>query len=494
MSLAQLTFTRPWWLLAIVPLALLVWRLWRAPPGGAAWREVIDAHLLPHLLVGAAPGSRRGNFALLTAGLLLAVLALAGPALEDQPAGGLRRDATRIVMVDLSAPSDAAGTAPPPPERVRLKIVELLRALPEAQTALVVYAGEPYLVVPPTADVDTIIPFVPELAADAMPVPGNRPERALAMAGQVLARSGSDLREIVWITAGAGGGPLPAAPAGVRLAILDVAAAPDAGLAAFAASNGAAYARVAADDADIRALVAASGARGGWRSAWQPGSRATLDLGHWLLLPLLALAALGFRRGLLALLAAPLLLVGLALTPAPAEAFDLPVPAAVADGLAWRRLQSGDAAGAAVEFADVRWRAVAHYRAGHFKQAAELLEGLADADALYNRGNALARHGRLAEALTAYEAALALRPDADAQYNRDLVRRLLNQQESPSGGGGAPPPPAAPPAQGTADPGEQEASRLAEQWLRQVPDEPAGLLRRKLQAEHRRRLADGVSP
>ncbi|NMG44649.1 hypothetical protein GPA22_13050, partial [Aromatoleum toluvorans] len=56
-------------------------------------------------------------------------------------------------------------------------------------------------------------------------------------------------------------------------------------------------------------------------------------------------------------------------------------------------------------------------------------------------------------------------------------------------GRNAPPPPAAIARRDTQD---KEAERLAAQWLRRVPDEPAGLLRRKLELEHRRRESGEV--
>lgn len=491
MSLAALSFARPGWLLALLPLGLLLWRLWRArPDGAAAFGGAVDAHLLPHLLIGAESRARRGGLALLTAGVLLAVLALAGPAMpERQSAEAYRRDATRVLVVDLSPRMGALPATGM--ERVRLKLLDLLRALPEGQTALLVYAEEPYLVVPPTSDVEAIARFIPELAADVMPVAGNRPERALQMAAALLERSQSTARELVWITVGrdAGGAPLPKLD-GARLSVLDVGSVDDAGLIAAAQRSGGTYLRLAGDDSDVRRLAATLGGRGGWVGG--PGSHQAPDVGYWLLPPLLLLASLAFRRGVLMLLLAPLLSAGF-LAPRPVLAFELAVPAVLADYAAWRRLQAGESEAPTV-FHDVRWRAVASYRAGRFDEAAALLEPLGDADSRYNRGNALARQGRLVEALAAFDQALALRTDdEDIKFNRDLVQRLLNQQQNPSQGrsGGQPPPPQFAAQSAAAGGGAEkiEAARLAEQWLRGVPDEPGSLLRRKLQIEQRRRAS-----
>jgi Ca-activated chloride channel homolog len=267
-------------------------------------------------------------------------------------------------------------------------------------------------------------------------------------------------------------------PAGVRLNVWQVD--PDAPAPASAVRSGGALVPMREGNDDVEQLAALLNRGGQWSEAAHGPRHGGADIGYWLVPLMLPLAALAFRRGvLLALLIGPLLL-GAALLPRPAMALDLALPAPLADYWAWRQLEAGQPA-AAERFADPRWRAAAHYRAGRFALAARLLEGCQDADSHYNRGNALAKQGRLVDALAAYEAALFQRPaDADYVHNRDLMRRLLNQ-----GNRGRPPPP--PPSGDQPAPAAQEAARLAEQWLRQVPDQPGTLLRRKLQLEQRRR-------
>ena len=86
-------FLRPLWLLALVPAAALVWRLWSTEGGARAWRKLVAPHLLPRLLTGR---EERGWFRPLTVLLIawiLGTVALAGPALQlqegDAALGGL---------------------------------------------------------------------------------------------------------------------------------------------------------------------------------------------------------------------------------------------------------------------------------------------------------------------------------------------------------------------------------------------------------------------
>lgn len=467
--MGELAFARPWWLLALPPLALLVLRLWRTPHLAAtAWKRIVDAHLLPHVLADATPGDRRAGLAFLAAGLVLAVLALAGPTLDRQPENAYRRNAVRVLVVDLSP------QAAPQIERIKAKAEALLRALPEGETALLVYADEPYLVVPPTSDVGTIARFIPELATDAVPVQGNRPERAFAMARTVLARNAasSQARDVIWLAASANMSLESSDPDGVRLSLLHAGEQDAPALAAMAEHSGGVLLRMQNDDSDVRQLVATLAQGGDWIAAQHQAAGKT-DVGYWLLPVLLLLAPLAFRRGVLMLLVS-VLCAGL-LAPPSANALDLNTH------LASRLLASGNAEAAARHFTDPHWRAIAHYRAGNYDEAARLLEGMNDPDALYNRGNALAKQGRLLDALASYEASLQRRPnDADTRHNRDLVRRLLNQRDS--GGSGKQ-------NQAQEKQEERDAQRVAEQWLRGVPDEPQTLLRRKLALEHRQRSA-----
>ena len=61
MDLANFHLLRPLWLLGLIPLTLLVWRMARIGHGARAWSRVCDAKLLPHLLVGEAEVNSRAQ-------------------------------------------------------------------------------------------------------------------------------------------------------------------------------------------------------------------------------------------------------------------------------------------------------------------------------------------------------------------------------------------------------------------------------------------------
>jgi Ca-activated chloride channel family protein len=102
------------------------------------------------------------------------------------------------------------------------------------------------------------------------------------------------------------------------------------------------------------------------------------------------------------------------------------------DQRAQQLLHQGKAADASRLFQDPRRKAYAELQAGNFPQAAQDFNAFNDTDGQYNRGNALARAGRLQEAIKAYDAALAHDPkNRDARHNRELVARALQKQPPP---------------------------------------------------------------
>ncbi len=449
-------FLRPLWLLALLPLAAALGLMWRRRLVSRSWRSVVDPRLLAHLLIG--ENARQGPWTLFAAGLggLLAILALAGPAWQKLEQPVFRRQSALVVLLDLSRSMDAADVKPSRLLRAQLKLRDILKQQKEGETALIVYAATPFTVSPLTSDAKTIDSQIDSLSTDLMPAQGSRPDRAIGLAEKLLKQAGAGHGGVLMISDGIGGTPPDAlkdavgrlVAAGHRLSVLGVGTpegAPipdphggffkdgsgaivlpkldDAGLEALARQGRGAYRRLSADDSDFHALLApfdsvfaqqqSKKIDGLMSDQWR-------DEGPWLLLPLLLLGALAFRRGYL------LVLLLLILPQAhPAYAFDW-------DSLWLRADQRGQQAMAARQpqqaaklFQDPEWRAAADYRAGNYPAALESLKGIDNAEADYNRGNALAQMGRLPEAIAAYQEALKRNPKlADARYNRDLLEKM----------------------------------------------------------------------
>ncbi|MGH8389572.1 MAG: VWA domain-containing protein [Pseudomonas sp.] len=319
----------------------------------------------------------------------------------------------------------------------------------------------------------------------------------------------------------------------------------DAGLKAFANDLDGRYRHARLSDSDLRAL----GLLDGPRHLRDDGQTLLLDSwadqGYWLLLPLLLLAACAGRRGWL--LCLPLLLA----LPQPSHAFEFQDLWLRPDQQGIRLLKQKRPAEAAQHFEDHQWQGVALYEAGDYSAAAQRFAEGNDAHAHYNRGNALAKSGELEAALDAYEQALERQPDLrPALTNKTLVESLLKQKntppaeqektadeaatpdeqepspsaaEQPSSSGEpkaadqqashdteqastTPPRPGTnevpgselgdeqhttPPMRPASDSIEGEQQQALEQWLRQIPDDPGELLRRKFWYEQQQHQDQG---
>lgn len=448
---------RPLWLLALLALPLLWW-LWRQRERmDTPWRRIVDPHLLPGLLQEAPTSAPRGAWLFVTA-YALSVFALAGPAWKQQLAPLYAPVAPLVVAMDMSSHMLAADLSPSRLLHARLKVEQLVALRKGGQFGLVAYAGDAFTVAPLSDDANSMRDLLAALTPDIMPVDGQRTDLAIRRSADLLVQAGYPHGRILLLTdsadaaaqtaareaSGKGynvdvlgvgtamGAPLPSpdgtfaqdAGRAMQLARLDEKA-----LRALAQAGGGNYAALSADASDMGALGVLDShpdviARRGDADAlrWR-------DDGPFLLLVLLPLAALGFRRGWLAVA----LLAMLSMPVQRVEAAD----ANWWNGL-WQRadqradhaLRTGDAVKASVLAQTPEQRAAAAYRGGSFATAARGWMELGNADAHYNRGNALAQLKQYPQAIAAYQRALQLQPGmADAQANLDLVRKLQQQQE-----------------------------------------------------------------
>ncbi len=463
---AEFHFLRPAWLALLVLVPLLVWATWRRGGAGGRWADVVAPSLREHVLVRRVV-ERRGRLLPWTAGLALALgsLALAGPAWERQTETLYRGDDALVVALDLSRSMDVADVAPSRLTRARLKLLDLLERRNDGQTGLIVYSANAFTVVPLTNDNDTIAALVNSLSTDIMPSRGSYPASALRKAAALLTQSGAVRGQVLLVTDGgyseaaasaarqlneAGfpvsvlgvgtvqGGPVPMPGGGfetMRDGKVAIARLQQGDLTRLAYAGGGRYASLTSDGSDIDRLIGASAgsaARGrGEDSGFGQTVEIWRDQGPWLVLALLPLAALLFRRGFV--LAVAGLLVA---APPPAAANPVSDWFLTPDQQGAQALEDGDAAAAAELFADPEWRAAALYRAGRYDESAAALAAIDAAEAHYNRGNALARSSDFDGAIAAYEAALALEPEhTDARYNKALLERERDRRNEPGGQG-----------------------------------------------------------
>ncbi|MGI9625199.1 MAG: VWA domain-containing protein [Longimicrobiales bacterium] len=535
--LESLHFLRPMWLWALLPVALTTFLLWRRADPVHKWRGVVAPHLLPHLTVGSGERYHLGPVVLLGIGLAFAVLGLAGPTWERERSPFAEDTAPLVVALDLSQTMDAVDVRPSRLERAKQKIQDLLVLRSGAKTALIVYSGSAHSVVPLAEDQSVFEAFLHGLSTAIMPVAGQDPSQALALAEDILARDSvpgsilfltdgipeehvdvfADHRarsedEVMVLALGTEeGGPIALGDnrfatdaQGRRI----VARLDRAGLDALAEDVGIFVGSVTSDTDDVNRVQRRIQTHLEVAQQQDESSR-WKDMGYWLVFPMLGITLFWFRRGWTIRWALTVLVVLQAgcgrESQTPNRFADLWL---TADQQGRFHYERGNFVEAGGRFADPIWRGVASYRAGDMQNAILSFAGSETPEAYYNIGNSYASIGDLAAAVISYETALALRPDwSEAQDNLDLVRSLIpppGEAEEDDAG----PPPAAPeldPDDVTFDPelrlGEPGAATeeilsdeaIAEMWLRRLQASPADFLRRRFEAEWQIRRSGGVA-
>ena len=123
---AEFHFLRPFWLLLLAPLALVLWSLWRPRAAANAWQRICDPNLLRYLLIERGGSDSRWFLWLLALAWLLTVLALAGPTWSKRVQSVHQTLDARVLVLDLSRSMLAQDLKPSRMARARFKIMDLL--------------------------------------------------------------------------------------------------------------------------------------------------------------------------------------------------------------------------------------------------------------------------------------------------------------------------------------------------------------------------------
>lgn len=589
-ALNNFHFLRPWWLLALLPLLVLVYAWVRSTRQQSAWAAAISQPLLAVLLDDSVATSAKRLRGCLWLASFLTVLSLAGPAWEKLPQPVERKSDALVIVLDLSLSMFAQDVAPSRLAKARQKIVDALRLRQEGSTGLVAYAGDGHAVVPITDDAPTIENLLSALSPAMMPVLGSRPATGLELARELFRNAGLFEGRILLITDGIKRASEISdfRDAAFPISIIGVGTRSGAPIPINRRDEPARYltddlGREIRPGLEESTLIQAAQQSYGRYSSMTIGNRdleialssplptedASIevdrefdiwaDMGFWLCIPLTLLMLASFQRGLFValLLAVTLPEPVLAQANAPSStttqadetAATVGNPYATFWQSLWQRpdqqaydaLADGNPVAAAQLFADKQWRGSARYRSGDFGGAAGDFAADPSLTGLYNQGNALARLGRYQDAISQFDRVLAVNPNQeDAAFNKALLEKLLEQQqqqeqaeqeqqdqqqqqnqqsqgsqsqesqqsqeEQQNQADSDPQEPEQQPeesedqseaqnaeeSEGQDDTAERDERQEAlEQWLRRVPDDPGGLLRRKFQHETKQRLRNG---
>ncbi|WP_083627268.1 vWA domain-containing protein [Vibrio ponticus] len=184
-ELSQFHFIRPLWLLAFLPMALLIWLRWRED-NKPSWKDVLPAHLREALTIGERGWRKQLPLKLLMAIVSVAIVICAGPSWQREASPFGEDQASLLVVLDNSDSMLATDIAPSRLERAKHKIRDLLKARKGGRTGLAVYAGSAHVAMPITQDSKVFEPFLAAIEPQIMPIAGKQAEQALPLIKQQL--------------------------------------------------------------------------------------------------------------------------------------------------------------------------------------------------------------------------------------------------------------------------------------------------------------------
>ena len=384
----------------------------------------------------------------------LGILFSAGPSFEKKQVPVFQSKSARVIVMDMSYSMYSTDILPNRLMQSRFKALDMIELFKEGDTALVAYAGTAYIISPLTNDATTLSNLIPSLSPEIMPDKGSNVLAGLDMAKELLTQAGYIDGDIILVTDGidqqeqsdvssftsntqyrlniygvgtAQGAPIKLPEGGFlkdRYGQIVVPTLNASQLKNLASSSGGKFASYQPSNNDINTF-APNAQSELLKDEKQSHALWRIDAGIYGLLLLLPFGLYLFRRA--ALLGA-FLAFGF-LPQQNAYAVELPTLLQNADQRALEAYNNKEY-DAATQAQSSELKGAALYQQGNFDAALSEFSSDKSASGLYNYGNALAKAGKLEEAIEAYKQAQTLQDDfTQAADNQALVEQLLNQQE-----------------------------------------------------------------
>ena len=416
-------FLRPYWLIGLILPVLIYLQSYSQQKAESAWSKVCDENLLDFLLIKSNGEKRKWPMISAVVAVLFLVVALAGPTWSKKSNPALSVENPVMIMLNMSGDMWQKDVSPSRIERAKYVIKDLVKTLKNTESGLIVYSKEPFMITPLTEDAAIIDNLLPALEMNIMPENGDRLDRAIDLAVERMQEAALPSGNIVVLTANVGErfdaaleSASKAAAAGYDVDIVNMSSQNNDKLKMVAEKGRGLYISYnkgldllikKINDITAKEIKQSQNMQTVWN-----------DMG-WYFLWLPALLLLGyFRRGLLVIVVMFLL-------------FGQPVQASwfLNDNQeALKNFKELNYGAAAEKFTDTQWKASAAYKSGDYDAAFKNFAKGNDVTALYNQGNALAKGGKIDEAIKKYEEVLQQKPDfEDAKFNLEYLKKQQKQ-------------------------------------------------------------------
>ncbi|NIY92156.1 vWA domain-containing protein [Vibrio diazotrophicus] len=459
--MSDFEFLAPLWLLALIPLAAIVfWLSTHKQSQGLIANHIASALGIENR------NSTKSVVSLIALSWFVAVIALAGPSFEKQTRPSYTNSNARILVMDMSLSLYATDIKPNRLTQARYKALDLLKGWNEGSTGLVAYAGDAYTVSPLTSDSATIANLLPNLSPDIMPYQGANAASGVKLAIEMLKNAGLARGELILLTDDLDEqeqSDIESELSGThfKLVILGIGSAAGAPITlsdgsllktdngqtvvaktnfetmqSLARSVNGVFTPYQANGQDVARILSEQGLQ---QDVSKKNEKKTLtenvNNGYWLLPLLVIPALLLFRRGLIFVL---VITTGFSVMSPDASAaswLDSGSPWKNSNQQAMEAFNNKDYQSASEQFIDPEWQGVARYQNKDFKGAIESFSKVENPSSRtqYNLANAYAQNGDLEKAKELYQQVLQQDPNnQDAKHNLEVVEKAQKQQQQQS--------------------------------------------------------------
>ncbi|EKO3930216.1 VWA domain-containing protein [Vibrio fluvialis] len=303
-QLSQFHFLRPLWLLALVPLLVILYLRWKREES-AQQLSFFPEHLRQALTLRQGGWSRQLPLKMLVVVVSIAVIICAGPTWQREASPFGEDSASLMVLLDSSESMLQKDVAPDRLTRGKQKISDLTQARHGGKTGLIVFAGSAHVAMPLTSDNQVLKPYLAAINPEVMPVEGKATQRALSLLKQqippyvgntlLLISDGVSDAAIEAFTRYFSDNPYQLLILATGNPLVESKAPLDMNsLQRLAQSTGGDVITLTIDDSDIQTLESKTER---FRMLSNESTMPWQDEGYWLILPLAAITLLWFRRG-----------------------------------------------------------------------------------------------------------------------------------------------------------------------------------------------------
>ncbi|MDD4556636.1 MAG: VWA domain-containing protein [Alphaproteobacteria bacterium] len=419
-------FLRPLWLLLLILPILFYFKYYKGAKNKSAWEKVCDKNLLAFLLIKGSSKTRKSIGYLAMTAIITSLIAISGPTWQKKEVPSLSPENPTMILLNLSTDMLQTDVKPNRLEAAKYKIIDLLKEIKFAEVGLIVYSDEPYLISPITEDVALISNLLRAIDTDIVPTNGDRLDRAINLATESLKNGDYPLGNLIIFTPDVSQKldlvikeTQNAYAKGYVTSFINMSVEDNEKLEHIAKVSHGTYQKYTINDQDIDAIAKQANQKvndilkksENLSTLWQ-------DFGYFLVIIPLFCCLYFFRRGVFVFI----LVFGFS-NIAHAGFFEN------ANQQALRYFQQGRFEKASETFKNSNWKASSYYRLNDFEKATQEFAKDNSIEGFYNQGNALAKSGKIEEAIKKYEEVLKQNPEhEDAKFNLEYLKQQQNQQ------------------------------------------------------------------